>query len=85
MLSITASLPSFLLDEVIKYAGISSQLSNIHRDQFLKQYKSKWLPKYDFPVILSQEQDMLEIFLSNVDIAQAKDVEALIDLVQSRL
>jgi hypothetical protein len=43
------------------------------------------LPKYDFPVILSQEQDMLEIFLSNVDIAQAKDVEALIDLVQSRL
>ena len=57
----------------------------LHRDQFLKQYKSKWLPKYDFPVILSQEQDMLEIFLSNVDIAQAKDVEALIDLVQSRL
>jgi hypothetical protein len=57
----------------------------LHRDQFLKQYKSKWLPKYDFPVILSQEQDMLEIFLSNVDIAQAKDVEALIDLVQTRL
>ena len=57
----------------------------LHRDQFLKQYKSKWLPKYDFPVILSQEQDMLEIFLSNVDITQAKDVEALIDLVQSRL
>ena len=57
----------------------------LHRDQFLKQYKSKWLPKYDFPVILSQEQDMLEIFLRNVDIAQAKDVEALIDLVQTRL
>ena len=57
----------------------------LHKDQFSKQYKSKWLPKYDFPVILSQEQDVLEIFLSNVDIAQAKDVEALIDLVQSRL
>ena len=57
----------------------------LHKDQFLKQYKSKWLPKYDFPVILSQEQDMLEIFLSNVDIVQAKDVETFIDLVQSRL
>ena len=57
----------------------------LHKDQFLKQYKSKWLPKYDFPVILSQEQDVLEIFLSNVDIAQAKDVEALIDAIQSRI
>ncbi|MEZ8003347.1 MAG: GTPase, partial [Patiriisocius sp.] len=57
----------------------------LHKDQFLKQYKSKWLPKYDFPVILSQEQDMLEIFLSNVDITQAKDVEALIDAIQSRI
>ena len=57
----------------------------LHKDQFLKQYKSKWLPKYDFPIILSQEQDMLEIFLSNVDITQAKDVEALIDAIQSRI
>jgi len=70
-----------------KPSGKSTNLEMVflHRDQFLKQYKSKWLPKYDFPVILSQEQDMLEIFLSNIDIAQAKDVEALIDLVQSRL
>jgi hypothetical protein len=57
----------------------------LHKDQFLKQYRSKWLPRYDFPVILSQEQGMLEIFLSSVDIKKIKDVEALIDAVQSKL
>jgi len=57
----------------------------LHKDQFLKQYKSKWLPKYNFPVILSQDQDMLEIFLSSVDIEKIKDAEVLIDAVQSRL
>jgi hypothetical protein len=57
----------------------------LHKDQFLRQYKSKWLPKYNFPVILSQDQDMLEIFLSSVDIENIKDAEVLIDAVQSRL
>lgn len=67
------------LQEIFKSRnGFSSQRS------IFKQYKSKWLPKYNFPVILSQDQDMLKIFLSSVDIKNIKDAEVLIDAVQSR-
>ena len=55
----------------------------LHKDQFLKQYKSKWLPRYDFPVVLSQEKDVLELFLSSADIANIKDAEGLIGAIQS--
>ena len=57
----------------------------LHKNQFLKQYKSKWLPKYNFPVILSQDKDALELFLSSTDIAKMKDVDHLIDAIKSRI
>jgi len=57
----------------------------LHKDQFLKQYKSKWLPKYEFPVILSQEKDALELFLSSTDLAKMKDVDHLIDAINARI
>jgi len=57
----------------------------LHKDQFLRQYKSKWLPRYDFPVVLSQEKDVLELFLSSADIAKIKDAEGLIGAIQSAM
>ena len=57
----------------------------LHKDQFLKQYKSKWLPRYDFPVVLSQEKDVLETFLSSADIANIKNAEGLIGAIQSAI
>lgn len=57
----------------------------LHKDQFLKQYKSKWLPRYDFPVVLSQEKDVLELFLSSADIANIKNAEGLIGAIQSAI
>ena len=36
-----------------------------HKDEFVKQFKSKWLPKFDFPLILSEKMAELELFLSS--------------------
>ena len=57
----------------------------LHKDQFLKQYKSKWLPRYNFPVILSQHRGVLELFITTADITQIKDVEGLVTAIKSRM
>ena len=57
----------------------------LHKDQFLKQYKSKWLPKYNFPVILSQHRGALELFITTEDIAKIKDTGGLVAAIKSRI
>tara|TARA_B100000795_G_scaffold64932_1_gene43996 strand:- start:18117 stop:18473 length:357 start_codon:yes stop_codon:yes gene_type:complete len=66
-----------------KTSGI--EMVFLHKDEFLKQYKSKWLPKYDFPLILSQEDQALHIFMANTDIASIDTVEALVSAIESRV
>ncbi|MDT0555767.1 GTPase [Patiriisocius hiemis] len=55
----------------------------LHKDEFLKQYKSKWLPKYDFPVILSEENGALEVFISTETLNQIKTASELIRLIET--
>lgn len=55
-----------------------------HRDEFMKQFKSKWLPKYDFPVILSEENGELKLFISSEELNDLKEVSKLIDLIKKR-
>ncbi|MFT4673908.1 MAG: hypothetical protein ACJAYD_000025 [Patiriisocius sp.] len=57
----------------------------LHKDEFLKQYKSKWLPKYDFPVILSEEDQSLHLFMSNIDISSIETVSGLVSSIESRV
>jgi hypothetical protein len=73
------------------------KLEFLHRDEFEKQYWSKWLPKYSYPIILSvsdQVQDYndgfgtnsgMDIFLSTEEINQITETEALIEAIQERL
>ena len=55
-----------------------------HRDEFLKQFKSKWLPKFDFPVILSEANGELQLFISSEELNALKDVSELIDEIKKR-
>ena len=55
-----------------------------HRDEFMKQFKSKWLPKYDFPVILSEENGELKLFISSEELNDLIEVSQLIDLIKKR-
>jgi hypothetical protein len=63
----------------------SIEMVFLHKDKFLKQYKSKWLPKYSFPVILSEEDQALDVFMSNKDIETIETVAGLIAVIESRV
>lgn len=56
----------------------------LHKDEFLKNYRSKWLPKYDFPIILSEEKYGLEIFVTAQELNALKSTSELIAEVKSR-
>lgn len=55
------------------------ELVFLHRDEFQKQFRSKWLPKYDFPVILEASANGLELLLSAQDLNEIPSSEALIE------
>lgn len=54
----------------------------LHKDEFLKQYKSKWLPAYNFPIILVEGDKDLEVFISNEKINEVKTASELIGLIK---
>jgi len=55
-----------------------------HKDEFLEQYKSKWLPAYDFPIILSENGMELEVFISSEELDALSTSEALIEEITKR-
>jgi hypothetical protein len=75
----------------------SIKLEFLHKNEFDKQYWSKWLPKYTFPIILGiteEEQDYndgfgtnsgMEIVLNTDDINQLLLTEELITAIQQKL
>ncbi len=57
----------------------------LHKDEFLKQYRSKWLPKYTFPIILQEENNELHIFLNTPEINKLEETKALIAAIQEKI
>lgn len=57
----------------------------LHKDEFLKQYRSKWLPKYDFPIVLIELDGNLEIAISKRELQNLKTPQDLIDAVHNVL
>lgn len=53
-----------------------------HKDEFVKNFRSKWLPKYDFPVILRSDGVTLEPLLSSSDLEKIQTLEELITLLK---
>lgn len=61
------------------------QLEFLHINEFEKNYKSKWLPKYDFPVILTASDQGLELFMSAKEMNKLETTEQLIVTITSKL
>ncbi len=57
----------------------------LHKDEFQKEYASKWLQKYQFPVVLIRLNGSLEVFISSEELNKITTSEALINLINSRL
>lgn len=56
-----------------------------HRDEFLSKFKSKWLPKFQFPTVLFDNNGELGLFLSNDRLNKMKKPESLIEAIKAGL
>ncbi|MCH2489443.1 MAG: GTPase [Flavobacteriales bacterium] len=60
------------------------EMEFLHKDEFLKLFRSKWLPKYTFPVVLSEKNNELQLFISSEELAVFEDVSELIETIKLR-
>jgi hypothetical protein len=65
--------------------NFNTEMVFLHRDEFQKQYKSKWLQKFKFPVILVTKNEGLEVFISSEELSELKSPDSLIALITHRL
>ena len=56
----------------------------LHKDEFQKQYKSKFGHKFTFPIVLAATDNGLEIFISSAEINAIERPEELIGLIEER-
>ncbi|WP_300434082.1 GTPase [Christiangramia sp.] len=61
------------------------EMEFLHKDEFQKEYASKFGHTFEFPVILAQTDKGLEVFMSRQDLSEIKDEVMLIKEVKTRL
>ncbi len=83
--------------ESITNTNSSLQLEFLHKDEFEKQYWSKWLPKYSYPIILSLTDDVqdyndgfgtnsgMDIFLNTKELNQITETEILMETIHKKI
>lgn len=76
----------FTEDELWKSYRESSKtpMAFYHKDEFLKTYKSKWLPKFDFPLVLSESNTSLDVFMDSKTLNGLTSSEELIEEINKR-
>lgn len=57
----------------------------LHRDEFRKQYASKFGYKFEFPLVLMQNNKGLEVFMSKDEFSEIASLEELIEVIRNRL
>jgi hypothetical protein len=57
----------------------------LHKDEFKKQYASKFGYKFKFPVVLGTSNGNFEIFISKSELNGLANADELIRLIQSRI
>lgn len=60
------------------------QMEFLHKDEFEKQYASKFGHKFTFPIALAEGTNDLEVVISTEEINGLKRAEELIDLIEQR-
>ncbi len=65
--------------------SIKIPLLFLHKDEFMKVYASKWLPKYEFPIILLETSGTLEVAISTKECQELENLPALMKAVKKVL
>ncbi|MGB5385429.1 MAG: GTPase [Eudoraea sp.] len=56
----------------------------LHKDEFNKQYASKFGYKFEFPIVLVAVNNELQVFVSTKELNELENTDALIDLIKNR-
>ncbi|WP_343487661.1 GTPase [Allomuricauda sp. d1] len=56
----------------------------MHKDEFAKRYASKFGYKFDFPIVLIEGDNGLEVLISNTELSELKTPRSLVRLVEER-
>ena len=57
----------------------------LHKDEFERDYASKFGYKFTFPIVLAAVAGQLEILINTEELNALNDVNGLISLVETRL
>ena len=63
----------------------TTKMEFLHKDEFLKQYRSKWLPAYSFPIVLIADDKGLGVFITTEELNAVTTQKELIGLVSERM
>ena len=63
----------------------SVDMEFLHKDEFYKEYASKFGHKYSYPIVLAATAENMEVLINTDEINELKDVNGLISLVESRI
>ncbi len=61
------------------------EMEFLHKDEFKKQYASKFGYKFDFPIVLAISKNNLEVFITTDELNELESAEELISLIRSRI
>ena len=61
------------------------EMEFLHKDEFKKQYASKFGHKFTFPIVLVEGSNDLEVFISAAEMNSLDNEEELIGLIKNRV
>jgi len=61
-----------------------TDLEFYHKDEFQRLFKSKWLAKFEFPIILASKNEELQIFMTKEELKKLENVESLLNEIKRR-
>lgn len=57
----------------------------LHKDEFQKLYASKFGHKFEFPIVLTQTRNGLEVLVAKAEFTDVASTEKLVSLIKKRL
>ncbi len=67
-----------------QFRNTALEMEFLHKDEFLKAYRSKFSHKFTFPIVLTEIENGLEVFIKTEELNELNNVEGLIRLVEGR-
>lgn len=65
--------------------NVDLDMEFLHKDEFLRDYASKFGYRFEFPIILAHDQMGLEVLMSTNELRDIANVEKLISIIKKRI